>query len=550
MKERILYKYISFIIVVVFCMTIFVPLATGIIVADAEVSQIEKRTLSKLPEMPETIESFQTFPQLFNTYYSDHFGWRDWFTKYYKLAKYIIGDSPSEDVTLGKDGWLFLGSIKNGYTKYQDPFGDFRNVNIYSQKELRIFARHMLGLKAWLNEKGIEYVFVIAPNKHTIYYNQVPNYITKINNRSAADQLIEYLKEHTNVSVVDLREKLIKAKEKHQLYYQTDTHWNHYAANLAQHEIMIEIESLFPNQIQPELIELRDATRGGGDLASFIGVNIFNEPDPQPVFKEACTPIKTPSHATGSEPYAMGCEGQNLNAIIYRDSFFTILQPYFTRKFKHSTYIWEKLSYSSLEKYVGLGKPDIVIEEWVERSLPHVPNEFNFINGLYKKFFENSSEKIFSKDETRPKFNAAFSLIDHSNGILRLRADGNDPIINFPLLPFTPNNEYVLHINISSSVESTLQVFYSDANQAGYPYSEENSLRIDIQKGNNDLYIALDYPNLGKHLRLDPITGLGEIAIKSLEIKRVTDLFKRTINTPGVSSEQHKNIHFMMARKV
>ena len=94
---------------------------------------------------------------------ADHFGLRDRLTAYYKFMKYKLGDSPSKHVTIGRDGWLFLGSIQQGYSAHYDPIGDYRNVNLYSQEELQRFAQRMTALKSWLNKKGIEYVFVIAP---------------------------------------------------------------------------------------------------------------------------------------------------------------------------------------------------------------------------------------------------------------------------------------------------------------------------------------------------------------------------------------------------
>ena len=79
----------------------------------------------------------------------------------------------------------------------------------------------------------------------------------------------------------------------------------------------------------------------------------------------------------GRQIYTLICEDQELNAVIFRDSFSQALEPYFSRKFKRSTYIWQKLNYSSLIKYIDLEKPDIVIEEWCERMLPHVPKSIN-----------------------------------------------------------------------------------------------------------------------------------------------------------------------------
>jgi hypothetical protein len=42
--------------------------------------------------------------------------------------------------------------------------------------------------------------------------------------------------------------------------------------------------------------------------------------------------------------------------------------------------------------------------------------------------------------------------------------------------------------------------------------------------GLNEVYFYLDYKNLGKHLRLDPIAkSNGEVDIRSIEIKEVSE---------------------------
>lgn len=521
MKQRILYKVNSIITILIFSIAIFLPFSIGIIEKDMDISEIEKRKLFKFPEKPKDLNDIKKFPKLFETYYSDHFGLRDWFNEYYMFVKYNLGDSPSEDVTIGKDGWLFLGSIKKGYTGYSDPIGDFRGVNLYSKSDLDNLLEYMITLQSWLYEKGIEYVFVIAPNKHTIYFDKLPDYISKVNEHSATDQLVKHLKLHTKIPVVDLRSKLINSKDKYQLYNKTDTHWNHYGANIAQYEIMLEIEKLFPEQIQPEMMNLRDGIRGGADLSGFIGVHNVKELDPRPIFKETCTPKKEIYDNKERKKYTWICEKQKLNALIFMDSFFEKLQPYFSRKLKRSTYILGKTNYSSLIKHLELEKPDIVIEEWVERSVPYVPKiipEFN--KSLIKKTFNRSTDFIFSNDWKKLKFNKYINIIDDDN-FINLKSTGSDPIISFPLLPFQANKKYILHIAMTSSKESTLQLFYSDSRISDYTFSEKNSIQLAIKKGDNDLYIPLDYQNIGKHLRLDPISGKGEVTIKSLNIKRI-----------------------------
>jgi len=529
MRERILYKLNNIIVTLLFSIAIFAPLIIGIVKEDKKVSLVEKRTLSTFPKMTWNPNDIKKFPKLFDEYYSDHFGFRDWLTKYYKIVKFRIGDSPSDDVTLGKDGWLFFGSIKKGYAKYSDPIGDFRNINLYSKNELRVLARNMVSLKAWLKDKGIEYVLVIAPNKHTIYFDKLPNYISKVNVQSSTDQLVRYLEAHTTVPVVDLRKTLLENKKYNQLYYKTDTHWNHYAANTAQHEIMLEIEKLYPQLINPETFNLREGIRGGGDLANFMGVSGFKESYPQPIFKNSCKPIKHPIDAKGIETHSFLCEGGKLNALIFRDSFFTALEPYFARKLKKSTYIWEKLNYPTLKKYLEEESYDIIIEEWVERGLPYIPKtvmEFNY--ALNKRLFSYSDKSIFSNNFKTLKYNKYIKFIDSASKYIKIRSIGKDPIINFPPLPFERGIQYIVQIEAISSVDSILQLFYSDSETSGYTFSEKNSVRVSVNSGYNDIYILLDYDKLGKQLRLDPLSGIGDIDIKKIEIRAIENQLTKT----------------------
>ena len=522
MRERILYKLNSIIVTLLFSIAILTPLVISIAEDDKDISSIEKRKLSTFPEIGWTTNDIKKFPKLFDAYYSDHFGFREWLTKYYKLFKFSIGDSPSNDVTIGKDGWLFLGSIKKGYNKYSDTFGDSRNAKRFSNNELRVFARYMASIKAWLNDKGIEYVLVIAPNKHTIYFDKLPNYISKVNVQSSTDQLVGYLEAHTTVPVVDLREILIKNKKQHQLYYKTDTHWNHYAANIAQYEIMLEIEKLYPKLINPETVKLREGVRGGGDLSILMGVSNFNELNPLPIFKNSSEPIKYPMDAKGRETHSFLSEKQKLNALVFRDSFFSALQPYFARKFKKSTYIWQKLNYPSLKKYLEKENYDIVIEEWVERSLPFIPKTVeDFNHSLNKKLFECSDKSIFLNDFVQLKYNTHIKRMEGSNKYMKLESVGRDPIINFPPLPFERGSQYLAHIEATSAIDSILQLFYSDSEATGFPFSEKNSVQVSVNAGENDIYILLDHDKLGKRLRLDPISGIGEIEIKAIEIREI-----------------------------
>jgi hypothetical protein len=150
-----------------------------------------------------------------------------------------------------------------------------------------------------------------------------------------------------------------------------------------QFEILNKIKTLFPDKISPLLLndgQFKILTRDSDDLAGYAKIERIPEDDPYPIFEETCLPVKETPNINVFDPYTLVCETQELNAVIFRDSFFGALEPYISRQFHRSTYVWEKIKYESLIKYVEREKPDIVIEEVVERSLPYIPSSALFKN--------------------------------------------------------------------------------------------------------------------------------------------------------------------------
>jgi len=387
MNKTILPKWLAVIITLLFFFSLITIFFMGIITHDKTVSLLENRTLSPLPNMPINRNMLKEFPKKFDAYYADHFGLRAWFTQYYKSIKYRLGDSSSKYVIRGKEGWLFLGSIKEQHKVHKDPIGDVRHVNLYSQADLEKFTLYITRLNNWLQKQGIQYLFVIAPNKHTIYFNKLPDYIKRVNPQSATDQLVSHLKQHTSIHIVDLRARLIQQKDKYDLYSKIGTHWNFQGANIAQYEILTQVKYLFPQKIYPQLYPQRIFKKQLAldvDLEKMLGVSI--KPPVyayQPIFDKGGTSIADYIqiiYEAKNQPFNITNPEQILTTLVFRDSFFSHLLPYFEQHFKSATYVEEKLNYASLSQQLKLQKPDIIIEEWVERSLPYVPvpiPEFN-----------------------------------------------------------------------------------------------------------------------------------------------------------------------------
>lgn len=373
-------------LIIGFVLFISVPLVVGVYREDVLSSGLERRNLSQLPPLPTTLQEVQSFPTRIDSYYSDQFGFRNALTRIrFAILALLASDSAGKNVTAGKDGWLFLGSIKPDYAGYADPIGDVMNINRYTEAQLATFAVHITAIRDWLAQQGIHYVYVITPNKHTVYTDKLPDFIKKVHPQSATDQLFEYLQEHTDIVAVDLRAALAEERQAHEVYLKLDSHWNSFGANVGQYEVMKAVERLYPDKVRPFKLPPDAFSMGEsryGDLATSAGMTGAVEPAPEPVFSATCTPYRESESPDFFAPFTMICEDRELDVLIFRDSFFTAMQPYTSRQFHRSTYIWNTINYLELRDYIEREMPDLVIDQRVERALPYVPDGRLFLDAL------------------------------------------------------------------------------------------------------------------------------------------------------------------------
>lgn len=354
-------------------MLVFTPLIMALVQTDQLVSKREKRKLAPLPGVPLNVEELKTFPERFNDYYSDHFGLRESLYSSYRELRFVLGDRPTEKVLVANNDWLFLD--KRETRKFHDPVAFARNERLFSLHQLRTLAAHYDKLSKSVRASGADYLLVIAPNKSSIYFEQMPSYVTKLRSESATDQFISYLRQHTDVSILDLRAALLQARRDQQVYYKVDTHWNHHGANVAQFEIMKALAVRHPGKIEPEKFPMIALRRRGGDLGNLTSVAAlmnYNDINPRPVFADSCEPEILDTRKEGElRVMESRCKGEQLTLLVFRDSFFSALEPYFMRKFKRAVFIWGKPNTSTTEYYLQTVRPDVFIEQWAERNLDY-----------------------------------------------------------------------------------------------------------------------------------------------------------------------------------
>ena len=113
-------------------------------------------------------------------------------------------------------------------------FSEYGGIARQSGSEVsRLFTRRfpvgqeMAARHRWCEERGIRYVVVVCPDKHSIY----PEYLDDVHQRHPPPKPLPLLFSKlsgTNVRVVDLTPPLLAAKPVNEepLYFRLDTHWN------------------------------------------------------------------------------------------------------------------------------------------------------------------------------------------------------------------------------------------------------------------------------------------------------------------------------------
>jgi hypothetical protein len=290
-----------------------------------------------------------------------------------------LGVSNTEMTLVGRDGWFFLAR--------ETPTAGPLNALIYSRNGAPFrpdeLARCGATMEAWrirLAAKGCRYLFVVAPNKDTIYPEKMPPGFTRLHPDSRLDQLLAYLREHTQVAAVDLRPALFRAKQNGSVFYRTDTHWNAAGAFAAQAAIAEALQPWFPT-LRPLAIDEYTITRGsrpGGDLARTLGVHeALQEPDVR------FTP-HNPSRIRGLDASGDPALDQARNerelvteaprapvgrAVIQRDSFGEALAPFLAPHFRRTVFVWNSAIGGLDWTVIDREQPDLVLHEVVERSL-------------------------------------------------------------------------------------------------------------------------------------------------------------------------------------
>lgn len=359
--------------VLIFLVLLYIPLADQVFKISGESELVEKRKLSRRPEF--RFDSLFVYPKQYTRYYNDYFTFRSGLIYLNNLFKAkIMGISPLPKVLIGKDDWFFLDKLE----LRPGTVECYRSMNPFTPRQLEQWKNVLEQRQQWLAARGIHYLFLIVPNKNTIYPEFMPDHIRRVHEKSRMDQFLEYLQNHSTVPVLDLRPALKAGKTQYPVYSRTDTHWNDYGAYIAFREIITHISRSFPSfkeavPLPLSRFKIEVVNHSGGDLAIMLSLNkdVFRE---DMIFLEARPPLR----ATGGnldnisrfvkQGYSECPTAPLPNILMVHDSFYKRLEPFLSEQFSRVLFIWDwDLNFHP--HVIERENPKLVIDEMAERFL-------------------------------------------------------------------------------------------------------------------------------------------------------------------------------------
>ena len=177
----------------------------------------ERRRLASAPTLDLLEHSPRRYFAQLKRYLPDHFCFRGTLVQWYaNLMLGLFHASPSREVILGSEGWFYYAGERT--------IDDYRCVSPFSDSDLDSWQAMLERRRAWLAERGIRYLVVIAPNTPSVYPEYLPGCVRRVASESRLDLLVRRLRERTRVELLDLRWPLIQAKPSERVYERTDTH--------------------------------------------------------------------------------------------------------------------------------------------------------------------------------------------------------------------------------------------------------------------------------------------------------------------------------------
>lgn len=279
------------------------------------------------------------------------------------LESTIFSTSPTDQVVIGKEGFLY----------YSGTINDYLGRKQLSDSGIENAAYNLKLLEENLSAKGVQLLVAIAPNKNTLYPQYMPSrYLAGARENSNLTRLQNALK-NKEIKYVDFTQ--LFSDSKNVRYLKTDTHWDNQGAYLGAEHILNtwkipniaakpkwQLGSGFIGDLQTMLYPTSKAKEPNWEAT---GLNSA-EPASNKLWHYIAADARpdAPADVTANLFQTVGAGQKNL--YVFRDSFGNALVPMLSPNFHIANY--SKLVPYDISAALRT-QPDFILIERTERHI-------------------------------------------------------------------------------------------------------------------------------------------------------------------------------------
>jgi SGNH hydrolase-like domain, acetyltransferase AlgX len=481
----------------------------------------ELRGEAPLPAWGWTLPAIRGFPEALRRHFDDTLGWRDRLLHWNSLQQLeVFGRFPAPTLYTGPDGWWYYAEL--------DALPVWRGLRPFREEELESWRLALERQRDWLSSRASEFLFVLAPNKETIYPEHLPEGYARVG-PTRMDQFAEYMRAHSDVAFLDLRPALLAEKAADRgddlLYYPLGTHWTERGSWIAFREILRALRPRMPCLPQAGLgdytvrrNESQGDTWAGRLYSPETYVQACYEYKPRDGFHFETLPQEGRSGQTRRQRKGAACA----SSLMLHDSFGYKVDCFLAECFAKQLQC-EQMTLD--EALVDESRPAVVIEIFAESKLMLAPPRFVPTQDAQKNraTFESSSRSLFLWDGERGpegiEGNAGARVEAGPGGRgACIRTERPAQTFLTPPLPPAGAQPSVLQLAIESESAQILDVFYLHPGDATYQRSR--CFQIELAAGSNEIYQLLEDRELRGRLSIRPRVP-GRLLLQRIELRAV-----------------------------
>lgn len=322
----------------------------------------EKRKLAEFPSF--SLQTVSEYPDEMEAYVNDHLPFRSQLVEWNSALKYYLFHISEGKAISGKDGWLFYSDASDG-----NPIAAYKGRNLLTAEELQKIRGNLTVTQENLQKKGIEFVLYIVPDKERVYSEYMPDYLGEPAENYPVLQLVNDLREHTDLAVVYPYEEIMDDKERlgseTLLYHKTDTHWNGLGAYAGTLPLLRQLGINLP-AVQDPQISITRSEDSLGDLAQVLNLTSLNPGYTFQVSGYTENSFSRDKYDFSTEYRYHAEDADPRKLFVVRDSFGTNMADILGSQFAATVMVHTRAFQNDM---IDKEAPDIVVLELVERRV-------------------------------------------------------------------------------------------------------------------------------------------------------------------------------------